>query len=510
MPDFHIDDNPLTQPRPVAVDLSDAPDKADFGAMASGDASALAVGTRLHEFEITGIIGAGGFGIVYAAYDHLLMRRVALKEYMPANMVKRHGDMTLLPKSQQSAETFTLGMRRFINEAKLLAKFDHPSLVKVYRFWEANGTAYMIMPWYQGVTLRQALKDMPTPPTEAWLKRLLSNLCDALDIIHREQCFHRDIAPDNIILVDDLPILLDFGSARYIVGDSTQALTTILKPGYAPVEQYVDDGTMKQGPWTDIYSLAGVVYCAITGAPPISSVGRLVIDKMVPLSIAAQGRYSDAFLSGIDQALAVKSADRPQNVTALRNRLRLNGDEPESKIPVSPAVAEAMPVKPQQIQPAARVRFSRALALAALFTIGAAAIYFYPRSANHSSAPTPVLKPQQEPLPPPAERQSTLQIESQTTLPASAPIREQPPMSQEKPLPKPLAAKRIVVTPPTPLPLPPIQSEPKVSSSNASTLPAPAGEPSNKQNRCTSILNKLALGESISVKEKQELSQSCQ
>src|SRR5688500_14202361 len=179
--------------------------------------NALPKGHRLGEFELTGTIGVGGFGIVYLAQDHSLERRVALKEYMPSSLAERTGGTEVRVKSEQFDETFTIGKRSFINEAKLLAQFDHPSLVKVYRFWEANGTAYMVMPFYEGRTLRDTLRQEGNPPGELRLKQLLQHLLDALEIIHAQSCFHRDIAPDNIlILKDGRPLLLDFGAARRV------------------------------------------------------------------------------------------------------------------------------------------------------------------------------------------------------------------------------------------------------------------------------------------------------
>ena len=292
--------------------------------------NALPTGTTLGEFEITGLIGEGGFGIVYLAYDHSLQRRIALKEYMPSSLAGRSTGVAVAIKSERHADTFQAGLRSFINEARLLAQFDHPSLVKVYRFWESNGTAYMVMPFYQGVTLKETLRVMKSPPDEAWLKRLLAQLLEALSVIHNEQCFHRDIAPDNIlILPDGRPLLLDFGAARRVIGNMTQALTVILKPGYAPVEQYADVAAMKQGPWTDIYALAAVVYFAITGHAPLPSVGRMISDSLMPLGEVAAGRYSASFLKGIDRALSVRPEDRPQNVAELRAVLGL-AEQPAS------------------------------------------------------------------------------------------------------------------------------------------------------------------------------------
>jgi serine/threonine protein kinase len=281
------------------------------------DNTTLPVGTRLFEFEITGLIGIGGFGIVYAAYDQSLHRAVAIKEYMPGSLATRSRGYTVVVRSQRDKDTFEVGRRSFVNEARLLAQFDHPSLVKVFRFWEANGTAYMVMPLYKGVTLKQRLKEMTAPPGEAWMAGLLRQLIEALEVIHAESCFHRDIAPDNILLVEgDRPVLLDFGAARRVISDMTQTLTVILKPGYAPIEQYAENPSMRQGPWTDVYALAAVVYFALTGAPPDPAVSRMMKDTVRPLAGSARSGYSEGFLKVIDTALSLRPEDRPQSVAA--------------------------------------------------------------------------------------------------------------------------------------------------------------------------------------------------
>ncbi len=285
--------------------------------------NALPAGHRLHEYEIVRVIGVGGFGIVYLANDLQLRRTVALKEYMPESLAARAADHGISVRSQRHRETFDLGLRSFVNEAHLLASFDHPSLIKVYRFWEQNGTAYMVMPFYEGPTLKALLKQSPQAFDEAGLKALLAPLLDALELIHADNCYHRDIAPDNILLLGPQlkPLLLDFGAARRVIGDATQALTVILKPGYAPVEQYAEMPSMKQGAWTDVYALCAVLYKAITGREPIPSVGRLLKDEMVPVSHSARGRYSAPFLAAIDRGLAVRPEARLQDVAALRAAL---------------------------------------------------------------------------------------------------------------------------------------------------------------------------------------------
>ena len=285
--------------------------------------NALIPGTRLGEFEILHVIGQGGFGIVYFAKDHSLGRDVAVKEYMPVAFAARQGTTQVTMLSEHYAETFQIGLHSFVNEAQLLAKFDHPGLVKVYRFWEANGTGYMAMPFYDAPTLKQMLKeDKARLSSEVWLKNMLRHVLDALQVLHEKQCYHRDIAPDNILmLAGEQPLLLDFGAARRVIGDMTQALTVILKPGYAPIEQYGDVPNMSQGPWTDLYALASVVYFIITDKVPVPALSRLVSDTMEPLAVSAKDRYSPGFLRAIDAALAVRPEQRPQNVAQFRTLL---------------------------------------------------------------------------------------------------------------------------------------------------------------------------------------------
>lgn len=287
--------------------------------------NALPVGACLGEFELLGVLGEGGFGIVYRAWDHSLKRQVAIKEYMPASLAQRTGGVQVSVRSAKLAETFRAGLRSFVKEARLLAQFDHPALVKVFRFWEANGSAYMVMPFYEGITLREELKRRGTPPDEATLLSWLGPIADALAILHAEHWYHRDVAPDNVLLLagSSRPVLLDFGAARRVIGDMTQALTVILKPGFAPVEQYAEIPGMKQGPWTDVYALGALACHAVCARTPPQSVGRLVDDRYVPLAQRAAGRYSDRVLQAIDHALAVRPENRTPDIAAFKAELGL-------------------------------------------------------------------------------------------------------------------------------------------------------------------------------------------
>jgi serine/threonine protein kinase len=287
--------------------------------------NALPAGTRLAEFEVLGVVGEGGFGIVYRAWDHSLKRQVALKEYMPTSLAQRSGGLMVSVRSDKYRETFDAGKASFVKEARMLAQFDHPALVKVFRFWEANGSAYMVMPFYEGTTLRQELRERKAAPDEATLLGWLGPIADALAVIHAEYYYHRDIAPDNVLLLagSRRPVLLDFGAARRVIGDMTQDLTVILKPGYAPLEQYAEIPGMKQGPWTDVYALAALAYYAIRGRTPPTSVGRVVNDSFEPLMQVARGRYTDRVLQAIDHALAVRPEHRTPSIAAFKAELGL-------------------------------------------------------------------------------------------------------------------------------------------------------------------------------------------
>ena len=284
---------------------------------------ALPVGTRLGEFEILALLGVGGFGMVYKAFDHSLHRAVAIKEFMPTALATRGADGVLVPRSPADLPAFHAGLKSFMGEARLLAQFDHPSLVKVFRFWEDNHTAYMVMPLYSGMTFKQARAQMRTPPPEAWLRKVLWCVLGALRVLHGGQTLHRDISPDNIFLQDfGPPVLLDLGAARHAINDRDRKHTAVLKVNYAPIEQYSDgDPDLVQGPWSDLYSLAAVVHGCLCNDTPLPSSLRAIRDRMVPFARVAKTvrkqfgqEYSPAFVDAITKALSLQPKDRPQSI----------------------------------------------------------------------------------------------------------------------------------------------------------------------------------------------------
>lgn len=322
-------DTPAAAPL-VEPELASPPEPSTWGPVTQtglprSSGNALPLRTRIGEFVLTRVIGEGGFGIVYEAHDDSLDRRVAIKEYFPGELAERTANLQLRSVAEEDEAVFRQGLASFINEAKILARFDHPSLLKVYRFWEANGTAYMVMPYYEGPTLLDALRRLRRPPDEAWLMGLLDPLTEALAVIHDARVYHRDIAPDNILLLAGTgqPLLLDFGAARRVIeGANQRAPTAIVKPGYAPIEQYAEVN-MSQGPWSDVYALAAVLHFAITGRKPVAAIGRLVSDSLVPLATQAAGRYTPALLAAIDKALIVAPGERTQTMDAFRAAIGL-------------------------------------------------------------------------------------------------------------------------------------------------------------------------------------------
>ena len=283
---------------------------------------ALPPGTRFEEYRLDVVLGAGGFGITYRAYDENLDKVVAIKEYLP-DFATRTGASTVVPKSSTDAQDYHWGLTRFLDEARTLARFDHPHMNKVHRFFEANGTAYMVLEYIHGETLANRLSREPRLPEEA-LQRLLDEVLSGLAVIHEARYVHRDIKPGNLMLreEDGSAVLLDFGAARQAVGQRSQRLTTILTPGYAPIEQY-DGKVDRVGAWTDIYALGMVAYRCISGTGDgdlTDAVARKLAqhDDNAGLASAVEagrGRYSPKLLAAIDWAIEVDEESRPQGVS---------------------------------------------------------------------------------------------------------------------------------------------------------------------------------------------------
>ena len=279
--------------------------------------NALPKGFRLSDFEIETVLGAGGFGITYRAHDKGLNRKVALKEYFPRHFAMRGEEGSMVhPVSEDFAEDYDFGLARFGDEAQTLVNFGHPNIVSVQRFFEANGTAYLVMQLVDGKSLFEILSRRMTLP-EGEIIEILLALLDGLEQVHEAGFLHRDIKPRNIAIRNDgTPILLDFGAARHALREKGVDLTSIITPGYSPIEQYESDGN--QGEWTDIYAMAAVLYRCVTGAKPPGALDRVRRDKFVPASRKARKKYSASFLAVIDAALAMDETTRPQTIAQWR------------------------------------------------------------------------------------------------------------------------------------------------------------------------------------------------
>ncbi|MGE0154284.1 MAG: protein kinase [Reyranellaceae bacterium] len=310
--------------------------------------AALPVGYGLHEYRITGVLGHGGFGITYSAADAGLGKTVAIKEYLPGEFALRDGAVEVAPKSADDAEPFHWGLERFLEEARILARFHHPNLVGVHRYFEANGTAYMVMEFVEGDTLAQSFRNGATFDAAA-LQALALPLLDGLETVHRAGYLHRDIKPSNIMLrPDGRPVLLDFGSARSALGRGTRTVTSLVTPGYAPYEQYYGDGN--QGPWTDIYALGAILHQIVSGKPPVEAPARLKNDPLPPARQAGAGRYPAALLAAIDWALCFDETQRPQTVADWRRALTGQASPPSKLVVAAPdrSVAPAAPARPRR------------------------------------------------------------------------------------------------------------------------------------------------------------------
>ena len=282
--------------------------------------NALSTGHIIHEYKIIRILGVGGFGVTYLVEDTHLGAKHAIKEYMPNDLAVREGT-TVHPKTSSDTGDYEWGLDRFIMEAKTLARFNHPHIVRIHRLFKTNNTAYMVMDYEDGETLGNILKRLNRPLDQEEIQKILFPILEGLKVVHEKDLLHRDIKPDNIMVryADESPVLLDFGSARQAVGSKSKSLTAIVSVGYAPYEQYESDGN--QGPWGDIYALAAVVYQAISGQVPTESIKRANAvymrkepDPLTSIRTIGGDRYSEDFLKAMDHALAVLEKERPKNI----------------------------------------------------------------------------------------------------------------------------------------------------------------------------------------------------
>ena len=284
----------------------------------------LATGTRIDHYVIDTVLGAGGFGITYLANHEGLAKQFAIKEYFPDDFSYRDGQ-SVRPTASGGA-TYRWGKERFLAEARALAKFKHPAIVEVVSIFEANDTAYIVLAYEPGASMREWLKSLGRPVSQLELDRFLPPLLSALEEVHAQNLMHRDIAPDNILIRNDgTPVLIDFGAARESIKGVSRALSVIVKKGFSPPEQYTSDAE-HQGAWTDIYALAASIYKAVTGQMPQDATERVVEDKLVSAAVLASPDFRPSFLAAIDHGLRLRAKDRPADVATWRNELFERGE----------------------------------------------------------------------------------------------------------------------------------------------------------------------------------------
>ena len=310
--------------------------------------SGLEPGARIGEFEIVRELGFDGFGITYLARDHALARLVAVKEYFPGDWGTRRADGTIAPRSATAEFDYAWGLRRFVDEARVLARLSRHNIVRVHRIVEANGSAYMAMEYVEGHSLADELKSSG-PLSETRVRRLLAGLADGLAEVHAAGLLHRDIKPDNVMLraPDGSPVLIDFGAAREQLGRKSRSITSVLTPGYPPIEQYGTRG--RRGPWTDLYALGAVAYTALSGRVPDDATERTLHDELVPIETVAASRVGAELARAVMAALEFDPDRRPRDVAEWLAILR-GGDGPEVAVDTagSAATVAAEPVKPEQ------------------------------------------------------------------------------------------------------------------------------------------------------------------
>jgi serine/threonine protein kinase len=287
---------------------------------------ALPSGYRLNEYCIQHVLGHGGFGITYLAHDQRLDRKVAIKEFMPADLAAREAGSTVIPRSPTVKQDYDWGLERFLKEARTLAQFRHPNIVQILTLFEANRTAYIVMCYEEGESLGDRLKARGGTIPSAELMAIAEPLLDGLDAVHKAGFLHRDIKPSNIFLrADGRPILLDFGTARQTIGNISRSMASVLTPGFAPIEQYTTQG--RQGDWTDIYGMGAVLYTCVSGRAPPEAPARIEAhaskepDPLKPAAVIGRGHYPEPFLKAIDRSLALLAKDRLQSAAELRQAL---------------------------------------------------------------------------------------------------------------------------------------------------------------------------------------------
>lgn len=288
----------------------------------------LKPGTVLNQkYTINGMLGEGGFGITYLAWDNNMQTRIAIKEFYPASLVARdtssENQTQVYTITQSHSAEFHQGLERFVKEAATLAQFFNlPGIVSVKDFFYENRTAYIVMEYIEGITLKEYLKQRGGVLSVEETLALMKPVIESLAVIHGHKLLHRDISPDNLMITENHQVkLIDFGSARYFDSQSDKSMTVVLKHGYAPVEQYSSNGN--QGTWTDIYSLCATMYRMLTGHIPDESINRIRSDTLPPIR-SVKKKLPGNVAQAIDKGLSVMAENRQQTMEELYRELYMS------------------------------------------------------------------------------------------------------------------------------------------------------------------------------------------
>lgn len=280
----------------------------------------------LLEYSTEGVLGQGGFGTTYLCRDGHLQKQVVIKEFTPHRLLKRERGGDLKPINSEAGTAFTKALSGFLEEARKLAQFRHPNIVKVNRYFEAHGTGYFVMDHEAGGSVRDIIEGANGPMSEQEIEAIVMPLCQGLAELHRAGLLHRDIKPDNIVVrLDGSPALIDFGAAVQFGKTVRGPMGFVGTAVYAPLEQFDPDGNI--GPWTDIYSMGAVMYEMVARHPPTPARDRAQGAEMEPASEKGRAKYGDRLLGLIDKCLALDFEERPGSINECLVLLQADRDE---------------------------------------------------------------------------------------------------------------------------------------------------------------------------------------
>lgn len=342
----------------------------------------------VQEYRIIEILGIGNFGIVYSAENKYFKEIVALKEFLPSDLARRsEGDHRVIPLSSETDKAYQWARHKFLQEAKTLRELghpvQHPNIVRVRQFIEANDTAYMVMDFEKGLPFSKILDEHGTIVEEK-IRCILYALLDGLERVHGASVWHRDIKPTNILIRSDgSPVLIDFGAARKDITGTDRSTIAIFSPAFAAPEQIYPVGD--QGPWTDIYGLGATLYRAVTGKLPTNAARRLEGAAYVPAEKVVKGHYSPSLLTAIDAALNLYPKDRPQSISEWRDLFASKAYADEEKTVLSP-----LPHKPLIEK---KTDYRKLAAVIAVVVLVAAGFWIYRMIYQYTGTDQPLSPP---------------------------------------------------------------------------------------------------------------------